>query len=190
MSENSFVSIRNATIASVIAGVILLAVPALRGYLVGALSWIWSGLAWGWKLLVDSYSLPGWAWLLILIFALIGLANIYLAVKGKPEESDFKSYVEDFMHGAKWRWSWNGNQISNAWCFCPRCDATLVYDDSSCRNYYSDLRKTDFICENCRRSVVASIIGGDKYYAIGVIEREVGRRIRTCLLYTSPSPRD
>jgi hypothetical protein len=34
MSENSFISIRNATIASVIAGVILLAIPVLRGYVV------------------------------------------------------------------------------------------------------------------------------------------------------------
>ncbi len=179
MSENSFISIRNATIASVIAGVILLAVPVLRDYVVSFLSWAWSGVVWCWDALVDSYSLPGWAWLLILIFALIGLINIYLAVKGESEEPEFKSYVEDFMYGAKWRWSWTGNQISNVWCFCPRCDATLVYDDSSCRSYYSDVKKTDFICENCSRNVVASISGGNKDYATGAVEREISRRIRT-----------
>ena len=179
MSENSFISIRNATIASVIAGVILLVVPVLRGYVVSFLSWIWSGIIWGWEALIDSYSLPGWAWLLILILALIGLANIYLSIKGKPQESEFKLYIEDFIHGAKWRWSWSGNRISNAWCFCPRCDATLVYDDSSCRSFYSNIRKTDFICENCSRSVITSIIGGDKDYVIGAIEREIGRRVRT-----------
>lgn len=179
MSENSFISIRNATIASVIAGVILLAVPVLRGYAVSFLSWAWSGVVWCWDALVDSYSLPGWAWLLIFIFALIGLINIYLAVKGESEEPEFKSYVEDFMHGAKWRWSWIGNQISNVWCFCPRCDATLVYDDSSCSSLYSDVNKTDFICENCSRNVVASINGGNKDYATGAVEREISRRIRT-----------
>lgn len=179
MSENSFISIRNATIASVIAGVILLAVPVLRAYVVSFLSWAWSGVVWCWDALVDSYSLPGWAWLLIFIFGLIGLINIYLAIKGESAEPEFKSYVEDFMHGAKWRWSWIGNQISNVWCFCPRCDATLVYDDSSCRSLYSDVNKTDFICENCSCNVVASISGGNKDYATGAVEREISRRIRT-----------
>jgi hypothetical protein len=179
MSENSFISIRNATIASVIAGVILLAVPVLRGYVVSFLSWTWAGVVWCWDALVASYSLPGWAWLLIFIFALIGVTNIYLAVKGESEEPEFKSYVEDFMHGAKWRWSWIGNQISNVWCFCPRCDATLVYDDSSCGRLYSGVNKTDFICENCSSNVVASISGGNKDYATGAVEREISRRIRT-----------
>lgn len=179
MSENSFISIRNATIASVIAGVILLAVPVLRGYVVSFLSWAWSGVVWCWEALVDSYSLPGWAWLVICIFALIGLINIYLAVNGEPKDPEFKSYIEDFMYGAKWRWKWIGNQITNVWCFCPRCDATLVYDDSSCRSFSSDVNKTDFICENCSRNVVASISGGNKNYATGAVEREISRRIRT-----------
>jgi len=179
MSENSFVSIRNATIASVIAGVILLSVPVIRGYVVSLVSWVCAGIVWCWEALISSYSLPGWAWIAILIFALIGLRSLYLAIKGESEEPEFKSYVEDFMHGAKWRWRWVGNQISNVWCFCPNCDATLVYDDSSCHSFYSDVDKTDFICENCNRRVVASINGGDKNYATGVLEREIGRRIRT-----------
>lgn len=178
MSENSFKSIRNGAIASVIAGIILLAVPVLRGYVSSFLSWLWSGVVWCWEALVASYSMPGWAWLLIFILAFVGLINIYLALKGESEEPEFKSYIEDFIHGAKWRWSWVGNQISNVWCFCPRCDATLVYDDSSCRNFYSDVNKTDFICEN-GHSVVASIIGGNKDYATGAIRREIERRVRT-----------
>ncbi len=179
MSENSFKSIRNGAIASVIAGIILLAVPVLRGYVVSFLSWLWSRVVWCWGALVASYSLPGWAWLLIFILAFVGLINIYLSLKGESEEPEFKSYIEDFVYGAKWRWSWVGNQISNVWCFCPRCDATLVYDDSSCRNLYSDVNKTDFICENCGHSVVASITGGNKDYATSAIRREIERRVRT-----------
>ena len=179
MSENSFKSISNGAIASVIAGVILLAVPVLRGYVISFLSWLWSGVVSCWDALVASYSLPGWVWLLIFILAFVGLVNIYLSLKGKSEEPEFKSYIEDFIHGAKWRWSWMGNQISNVWCFCPRCDATLVYDDSSCRSLYSDVNKTDFICENCGHSVVASITGGNKDYAPGAIRREIERRVRT-----------
>lgn len=179
MSENSYISIRNGVIASVVAGVILLAVPTLRGYASRFLSWLWSGVVWLWEALIASYSLPGWVWLVIIILALIGLINVYLAVKGEAEEPEFKSYVEDFIHGAKWRWSWVGNAISNVWCYCSRCEATLVYDDSSCRSLYSDVKKTDFICENCGHSVVATITGGNKDYAISAIKREVDRRIRT-----------
>ncbi|MDZ4298791.1 MAG: hypothetical protein U0998_06000 [Moraxellaceae bacterium] len=179
MSENSFKSIRNAAIASVIAGIVLLFIPVLRGYVVNFLSWLWSGVVWCWESLVASYSLPGWAWLVISIFALKGLVNIYLAIKRESEQPEFKKYIEDHIHGAIWRWSWVGNQITNVWCYCPRCDATLVYNDSSCRNYLTDIKKTDFICENCGHRVVASIIGGDKDYATSAIMREIDRRIRT-----------
>lgn len=179
MSENSFKSIRNGVIASVVAGIILLFVPALRGYVVSFISWVWSGIVWCWEALFASYSLPGWAWLVIFIFALTGLVNIYLAIKGESEEAEFKSYVEDTIYGAIWRWKWAGNQISNVWCFCPSCDATLVYDDSSNRNYLSEVKKTDFICENCGHRVIASINGGNKDYAAGAVKREIERRIRT-----------
>ncbi len=38
--------------------------------------------------------------------------------------------------------------------------------------------KTDFVCENCN-TIVAAIKGGDKGYALGAIEREIDRRVRT-----------
>lgn len=178
MSDNSIKSIRNGTIASVIAGVILLSVPALREYTVSFLSWVWSGLVWCWGFLITSYALPGWGWLIISMFAIVGVVNIYLALKGEPEEPEFKSYTEDFFYGAKWRWNWTGTQVSNVWCFCPSCDATLIYDDSSCRSFYSDTNETDFICENCNRKVT-SINGGNKGFAIGAVKREIDRRVRT-----------
>ena len=179
MSENSFKSIRNGAIASVIAGVILLAVPALRGYVVSFLRWLWSGVVWCWDGLISSYSLPGWAWLVVFLLALVGLKNVYIGIKGESEEPEYESYVEDFIYGAKWRWQWIGNRISNLWCFCPSCDATLVYDDSSCSSLFSNVRKTDFICENCGNRIVATVKGGNKGYATGAVEREIDRRIRT-----------
>ena len=176
MSKNSFKSIGNGVIASVIAGVALVALPIVRGYAARFFLWLWSGLIWCWEALLSSHSLPGWAWLVIFFLALIGLINICIRIKGEAEPP-YKSYVEDFLYGAKWRWHWTGNRISNIWCFCPTCDATLVYNDSAYR--LSDVRKTDFICENCGNRVIATVSGGDKTYAIGAVEREVLRRIRT-----------
>ena len=183
MSENSYVSIRNGTIASVLAGVILYFVPNARTYASSFFSWVWSGVMWVWEALIASYplSLPGWAWMVFCIFLLANLAIIYFAVKGMFEasEPEFEVYIEDTIHGAVWRWDWVKNRISNIWCFCPRCDATLVYSDNSPRWGYMEVQTTSFICENCNNSVIASIDGGKKSYAIGAVEREIGRRIRT-----------
>ena len=178
MSDNSYKTIKNGVIASVIAGVILLLIPASRDYAVNFLSWLWTGVVWCWEALVSSYLLPGWVLLFVFLFALIGLIAIYIGIKGDGKESEYKSYIEDFMHGAKWRWKWAGNKISNLWCFCPTCDATLVYDDSSCQNILVDEKGTNFICENCGHKTIATIKGGNKSFAIGAIEREIDRRIR------------
>lgn len=179
MSDDSYKSIRNGVIASVLAGIILLAIPVLRGYFFGFLSWIWSGVEWLWHALLASCSLSGWALCVFFILALVGIIYIYKDVKRESEEPDFKSYTEEFIYGAKWKWNWAGNQFSNVWCFCPRCDGELVYDDSSCRSLYSDTIKTDFICENCGHSLITSISGGNKDYATGAVKREIDRRIRT-----------
>lgn len=179
MSESSLTSIRNATIASVIAGIILLAVPDARGYLVQFISWVWTGLTWCWNTLTASYALPGWVWIIFFLLAAGGAVIISFRFKEDTAKPQHYSYIEDSMYGAKWRWQWISGQINNTWCYCPTCDATLVYDDSSCRNYLITTKKTDFICENCSNSIVASINGGNKDYVIGAIEREIDRRIRT-----------
>jgi hypothetical protein len=179
MDESSFKSIRNGTIASVIAGAILMSVPVLRGYVFSFLKLLWSGIVWCWNALTATYSFPGWACLITLLFAFVGIRKIYKVIKGEAAKPEYTSYVEDVIYGAKWRWQWLGQRLSNLWCYCPRCDATLVYDDSSCRSIYSDIRKTDFICENCGSRVVATINGGNKDYAISAAEREILRRIRT-----------
>ena len=102
-----------------------------------------------------------------------------LSPKSEPE---YMNYTEDMLYGAKWRWSWVGGRISNLWCFCPICDAQLVYAEG--------FGETNFICERCPSGepdhlypshgrVVATVRGGDRYYAVSAAEREVFRRIRT-----------
>ena len=175
--ESSYKSIRNGVIASTIAGIIVLLIPKLREYVISFFLWLWYGIVWCWKALFVSYNLPGWVLLIISLLALFAIAVIFLIVK-ENRSPEFKAYTEDFLFDTKWRWYWSGNNIANLWCYCPSCDATLVYDDSSCHNRYID-SKTDFICENCGSKVVASITGGNKDYSIGAVKREIDRRIRT-----------
>lgn len=177
MSESSLKTIRNGSIASVIGGVVLLSIPVLRGYFVTFSNWIWSLLIRCWKALLESYAVPGWIWLIIGVLAIIGIIAIFSSLRSAPEP-EFKSYVTDMIFGAQWRWCWAGNQISDLWCYCPTCDATLVYNDSSCRGLYGS-HHTDFICENCGDQVVSKVAGGNKGYAVGAAEREIHRRIRT-----------
>lgn len=178
MSEKETHQVRNGIIATVVGGIILSAIPPVRDFALKVLGWLWYCIVWGWGALISGYSLSGWVLLILGLLALVGILNIYLALRPK-NEPEFKKYTEDLINGAKWRWSWVGNTIENLWCFCPRCDAQLVYDDSSCRNILSDIKKTDFICERCGNQVIASIRGGNKHYAVSAAEREILRRIRT-----------
>ncbi|MBW8182039.1 hypothetical protein [Shewanella nanhaiensis] len=178
MSESSIKNIRNGVIASVVAGIILLLIPTVRGYAASALDWVWSGVKWLWNSLFESYSFSGWFLLVIFVLAIIGFLTIFFAIKSNfdvPEHSDYK---EDSIFNIKWCWSWSGHEITNLWCFCPSCDATLVYDDSSKNSFYEPT-VTHFICENCSNTVKGTITGGAKSYALGAVRREIGRRIRT-----------
>ncbi|WP_419767493.1 hypothetical protein [Arcobacter sp.] len=170
--------IRNTVIGSVIAGVILLYFPVLRDYVISFFTWIWAGITLCWNAIFQSYSFSGWFLLLIFIFAFIGLITIIKTIKGKLKEPEFKSYVEDTIYQAKWRWKWSGEQVLSLWCYCPCCDASLVYNDSSNYDRYSSIKKTEFICENCDK-IITSIKGGNKNYAVSAVEREIERRIRT-----------
>ncbi len=176
--------VRNGIIATVVGGLILSTIPQLRGFLVEAMSWVWTGVIWVWAALISDYSVPGWALLIIGLFALVGLAVLCVVLWLQNEPAYRRNYTEVMLYGAKWRWrwSWIGKDISDLWCFCPSCDAELVI-------YREGYTKTDFICERCspdgadrhRRSrgrVVATVEGGDRYYAVSAVKREILRRIR------------
>ena len=113
-----------------------------------------------------------WAWIIVFLFAIVGVITIFQALR-PVDKPDYVLYVEDDIHGAKWRWGWIRNRLSNLCCYCPHCDAVIVY------RYDLILEETHFFCENCRHSLIATIKGGNKSYAFGAVEREIDRRIRT-----------
>lgn len=177
MPEKESHAIRNGVIATVVGGLILSIVPILREITLGVLAWLWSGIVWLFEKILSSYAIPGWLLIIILFFAFLGVAKACVHIRPK-EQPKYLRYREDFIYGAKWRWQWVGNKLSDIWCFCPHCDGQLVYDDSSCRSFMEQ-SKTNFLCERCNNKVIATIPGGDQNYAVGAAEREVLRRIRT-----------
>ena len=117
--------VRNGIIVTVGGGLILSAIPQSRGFLVEAMSWAWAGVSWIWAALISHYSIPGWVFLIVGLFALVGLVGLCVVLRPQNEPA-YRSYTEDMLYGAKWCWSWTGSHISNLWCFCPDCDAQLV----------------------------------------------------------------
>ena len=185
MADKHSHPVRNGIIATVVGGLILYAIPSLRGFFVEMMSRVCAGVIWVWAALVSNYSVPGWVLLITGLFTLVGLVVglVLLCVVLRPQnEPAHRNYTGDMLYGAKWRWSWNGNEISNLWCFCPTCDAQLVYSE--------DFTETNFICERCPSNiedrpyrsqgrVIATVKGGDRYYAVNAAKREILRRIRT-----------
>lgn len=172
-------------VGTVVGGLILHFVPQFNGYFPTLISWTWTGISSILTALISDHSVPGWVFLFIGLFAVVGFVTVCVMIclaLWPRNESAYMNYTEDVIYGAKWRWSWIKGRISNLWCFCPICDAQLVYAE--------DLGKTLFVCERCppNRSghlyplhgrVVATVNGGDRHYAVGAAEREILRRIRT-----------
>jgi predicted RNA-binding Zn-ribbon protein involved in translation (DUF1610 family) len=178
MASQESNSVRNGVIGTVLGGVILAVLAEIWPPFMSLLIWLWELLLALIGLLGAPYSVPGWLLLIVGLLATPTVVRFILNFRS-PESPPHTRYVEDILYGTRWRWSWRTDSIKNLWCYCPRCDSELVYDDSSCRNLYADISKTDFICEHCGHLTVGSIVGGDKSYALSAIEREIRRKIRT-----------
>ena len=168
MSKKTFKLLMIGVFASVLAGIFL----QYKEYIFKPFLWFKPVIRWCWNFLISSHSLPGWVLLIVFLFAFLFIivAVIYFLVNiNKNPEPEYLSYMEDNMFGAIWRWQWIRNQISNIWCYCPRCGTTLVCDDH--------WGETCFRCENCNNSVITTL-NGDKNQAIDRVGREIERRIK------------
>lgn len=100
----------------------------------------------------------------LVVFALY----FFLFRKGK----DFHDYIEDNLYEVPWKWEWKKDKILNLKCHCPSCDEILVYENDNI------LHKTYFLCPSCDAQK-AVIGGGDSKYALGIVKREIMRKVRT-----------
>jgi hypothetical protein len=180
MAERESHSVRNGVIGTVLGGIALAALGELWPPFKGALSWLWETVVAFFSLLGASYATPGWVLAALGLLALVTVIRILVEFRSSGSAGpSYINYVEDVLFGAKWRWQWFGHEIKGLWCFCPRCDGELVYDDSPTQNFYSPERaSTRFICEHCQHTEIARL-GGDKEYALDSVRREIRRRART-----------
>lgn len=174
--------VRNGIIATVVGTVLVALLAELWPPAKAGLTWLWGHIKSFFGLLAVDYSTPSWLLALLGVVTLITtIRAIATLVRSGPESlRAHLTYTTDCFYGAKWRWAWNSNAVAHLRCFCPSCDSELVYDDSSCDDILRRSEpRTDFICEHCGHTRVASVPGGPKSYALSAIEREIRRRLRT-----------
>lgn len=174
--------VRTGVISTVVGTIAVAALADVWPPVKTTLLWCWVQVKWVFGLFTGDYLAPGWALAILAVLALITASRwISTALRRDSEDkADFQSYTTDNLHGAKWRWRWNGHDVTNLWCFCPACDSELVYDDSSCSDILRMSEpRTDFICEHCGNTHVTSIKGGNQRYAVSAIQREIQRKLRT-----------
>ena len=152
-------------------------IEKIQEYFIISSSWFSQAIFWLKNTQLTAYNYPAWILLLASILGFICLLTLLTLVK-KDSKLDNTKYTEDSIYGAKWKWKWQKNQITNLQCYCPNCDSVLVYDDTSSHTRYTDVSKTDFICESCKSQLITSIHGGNKNYAFNAVKREIERRIR------------
>lgn len=181
--------VRNGVMATVVGGIILAVLAKLWPPAKTALMWLWERFLDLIGLFSSSYSVPGWLLAPLGILSLVAIARALIGLRSAvASAAPHASYVEDLLFGARWRWSWVGEQIAHLWCFCPSCDAELVYNDSSAHDIYRlGKPKTEFICEHCGHRTVGEVEGGDKSYALSAVQREIRRRVRTGKYPRSPA---
>jgi hypothetical protein len=183
MAENGGHAMRNSIIATVVGGLILAAVPTVRGWVAAGWNVLagWAQQLWLW--LGSTYETPVWLLAVLTLFSAAFIIPLLIRVLRPSREPTFsESYTSDSFFGAVWRWRYLGSGIDNLWCFCPGCDGQLVYEEA--RN--DGMRPgsigipphfTSFSCERCRTERCR--IEGDREHALHRVQREIDRKIRT-----------
>lgn len=90
----------------------------------------------------------------------------------------YKRYKQETLYGVTWRWSWQGRMIVGLWPHCPQCGSELLMDDEHAHTSKNLHEKTVFfICNTCQGEEKGRMIGGDRRYAITLVQRELFRRV-------------
>jgi len=178
MSQPESHPIRNGIIATVVGGLILAAFGYAWAPVRSGFRYLWNMVVAVGHALASNHPVPGWLLLLLVCGAVAFLVSVVVSfLRSKSTISaPHVSYTSDALFGALWRWSWSGNQITHLWSSCLACQGELVRLNER-DAYLLSVPHAKFYCEHCR-AVRVDIEGGDHYYALSAVEREIRRRLR------------
>lgn len=180
MSDKDSHPIRNGLVITVIGGILLSFWPPFKDFLITSLSWSWGVIKSIGFWLSGTHEFYGWLFLLLLLLSIPSMFGAALFVFKKKQPSLEEIYTSDFLFGASWHWSYLNGSIRNLWCLCTVCKNELIYSEFRPDRFkyrHDGLEaKTDFICERC--NITCCTLKGDREYALGIVEREIRRKIR------------
>jgi predicted RNA-binding Zn-ribbon protein involved in translation (DUF1610 family) len=128
--------------------------------------------------LSNRYNYPEWIILLCIVFFIVFLVVIVFLII-KIIEPKYKQYTQDKFFNLNWKWKYKKDKIIDLWCYCPHCNSMLHVDDENCKTTSNLGEKiTFFVCNNCGEREVGRITGGDRKYALKMVEREILSKIR------------
>ena len=140
-----------ATIATTFLGGLGVATVTSLGSMLGTSHWTeWATeiMQNAWNFAVTSYPTPGWVMLLMCGLSLSTLIFAFSCIRSRSLGQATIAQAD----GLTWRWKWTGSQMTDLWCYCPRCDLELVapyenqYISVIAGEAYTDNR---IVCERC-----------------------------------------
>ncbi len=176
MSKEDTHAIRNATVAAVLAGLILSAIPHTRRFIVVVLMGTWSFLSsFSFKLWRYSWSRVSVPWVLVWLLIFAALPTLWRFLKRfLPHETGPKKtdYISDSFFGVHWTWSYGWrDEPSDIAPFCPMCSTRLVYMMDPFDG------PTVLHCETCSRNIRK--MKGKPHFIQGTIARQIERRLNS-----------
>ena len=91
----------------------------------------------------------------------------------------YHKYREMIFFKVLWRWKYKKGDVVGLWCYCPKCQSTLMCDDENCRSTETLQDKiTYFICNECGGNELSRVVGGDRRYVLSLVKRDIWRHIK------------
>ena len=173
MEKDTKKQIKIGLFVTVAGGLILALILYPLGYALPILKWIWGIIASCLAYLRSPSSMPRW---LVAILAIGCIPTFFRVFKRfLPTPVNPLAYTQDTFFGLVWRWSYPLSPTSDqTWCFCPKCDTRLVYNE----DHLALTGSFQFFCETCNQGV-AEIPGNDVGVILNRVIRQIERNVRT-----------
>lgn len=163
-----------ATLATVLGGLVLAAIPKTRSFFTGLFIAIGEFFEKMWNVLISRWEIP---WIFILFLILLTIPTLIRIFRLFVPKSEIKpsmyvpkeiDYDEDEFFGVIWRWN-----SDEAIGYCPTCQTRVIYK----LGYNGRGIESSLYCETCRRTLTT--LDGDRQDVLGRVARQIERKLNT-----------
>ena len=164
--------LRTLILGTAIGGLVLAFFLWFAGYIPSIWQACKSASIWLFRFLLSSVPVP--VWLIFLLSPLIVFTMFLIFADLRKKDVDHQNWrndKQDEIMGMRWHWRYSSytHIIENLWCFCPDDYTELISSDAYIQ--------VSFQCETCRKEF--GPFQGNLNYVLGMVERQIRRKLRT-----------